>query len=257
MRSSVLQCDGCGRVSESAIGTPSRLGPQAGRGQGARTACSDTVGGRAVLNRQIVHVEDLQAADSDFPEGAEYARQLGQRAQLAVPLLREGVAIGVLQVRRAMPIAYTDAQTALLQTFADQAVIAIENVRLFNETKEALEQQTATGEILGAIASSPTDVEPVFHTIVESAVRLCGASLGAMYHYDGRLVRFGAHHGYTPTALELVHGAFPAPAERTTLVGLTILSRQVVHVPDYDTEGDIPDVRQPPGSPLRGSPVVR
>jgi GAF domain-containing protein len=119
-----------------------------------------TVGGRAVLNRQVVHVQDLQAADSDFPEGAEYARLLGQRAQLAVPLLREGVAIGVLQVRRSTPVAYTDTQTALLQTFADQAVIAIENVRLFTELRqkndaltqahaqvtEALEQQTATAE---------------------------------------------------------------------------------------------------------------
>jgi signal transduction histidine kinase len=108
------------------------------------------------------------------------------------------------------------------------------------ELAAAQEQQKATAGILGVIASSPTDMEPVFHAIVESAVRLCGASLGAMYHYDGRLVRFGAHHGYTPTALELVHGVFPAPADRTTLVGLAILSRQVVHVPDYGTEGDIP-----------------
>jgi signal transduction histidine kinase len=109
---------------------------------------------------------------------------------------------------------------------------------------EALEQQTATSEILSVIASSPTDVEPVFHTIVESAVRLCAAALGAMYHYDGHLIHFGAHHGYTPAALELVHRVFPAPAEQTSLVGRVILNRRVVHVPAYDTEADIPDLHR-------------
>ncbi len=166
----------------------------------------------------------------------------GYRTVLAVPLLKEEAVVGVMTIWKTKVEPFTDKQIELVETFADQAVIAIENVRLFNETKEALERQTATGEILNVIASSPTDVEPVFHTIVESAVRLCGASLGAMYHYDGNLIHFGAHHGYTPAALELVHQTFPAPAEPTTLVGRAILNRQAVHMPDYNTGADIPDL---------------
>ncbi len=104
---------------------------------------------------------------------------------LAVPLLREDSAIGAIAVGRAEPGPFPDNQIALLQTFADQAVIAIENVRLFKELEarnrdltEALEQQTATSEILRVISQSQTDVQPVFETIAAAALRLCGASVG-------------------------------------------------------------------------------
>ncbi len=198
-----------------------------------------TVVGRVVLETAVVYLPDVQ-------RDAEYNQPLAAafrgRSALGVPLLRDGQPIGAIVVGRSEPHPFTQKQITLLQTFANQAVIAIENVRLFNETKEALEQQTATSEILSVIASSPTDVEPVFRTIVEGAVRLCAASLGAMYHYDGHLIRFGAHHGYTPAALELVHRVFPAPVEQTSLVGRAILNRRVVHVPAYDTEADIPDL---------------
>jgi K+-sensing histidine kinase KdpD len=103
--------------------------------------------------------------------------------------MREGVAIGVIQLRRTEVAPFTDKQISLLQTFADQAVLAIENVRLFNETKEALEQQTATSEILRVISQSQTDVQPVFDTIVGSAARLCEAEFSAVARFDddGRL----------------------------------------------------------------------
>src|SRR5260370_10243919 len=139
-----------------------------------------TVGGRTVLERRVIHVADLPAETTEFPEAAPNARRLGFRTILSVPLVREGVAIGVIQLRRPESVPFTDKQVSLLQTFADQAVIAIENVRLFTELEEknhaltaaharvteALEQQTATSEIFGVISSSPTDVQPVFQTIL-------------------------------------------------------------------------------------------
>ena len=106
---------------------------------------------------------------------------LGTRSQVTVPMLRNGEPIGAITVGWAEPAAYGDQQVALLQTFADQAVIAIENVRLFNETKEALERQTATADILKVIAFSPSDVQPVFDAIATSANRLIGGFSTAVY----------------------------------------------------------------------------
>src|SRR6266852_3015917 len=128
--------------------------------------------GRAVLDRRTIHLTDVQAEIDEYPEGSANARRFGHRTVLVVPLLRAGEAIGAIAVRRAEVRPFNDKQIAVLQTFADQAVIAIENARLFNETKEALEQQTATSEILRVISSSPTDAQPVFETIVDSAHRL-------------------------------------------------------------------------------------
>ena len=134
-----------------------------------------TAGGRAVIDRRTFQVADLQTEVEDFSEGSVFARQLGHRTVLSVPLVRGGVAIGVIQIRRAEVRPFADAQVELVKTFADQAVIAIENVRLFNETKEALEQQTATSEILRVIASSPTDLQPVLDAVVrERSPRVWG-----------------------------------------------------------------------------------
>src|SRR5947208_12589939 len=124
-------------------------------------------------NRQI-HIPDLDHLDpaiADWPT-LPHARAAGARAMAGTPLRREGKAIGALIVHRDRPEPFTDQELALLKTFADQAVIAIENARLFNETKEALARQTATAEILRVISQSPTDVRPVFDAIVLTAVRL-------------------------------------------------------------------------------------
>src|SRR5262249_12506930 len=128
--------------------------------------------GRAILERRVVHIPD-SLADPDYT----WARREVQTSVtlLAVPMLRESAVIGVISVHRMVAKPFTDKQIALLKTFADQAVIAIENVRLFNEIKESLEQQTATGEILRVIASSPTDLQPVMEVIAENAARVCGA----------------------------------------------------------------------------------
>src|SRR5207245_6487366 len=154
---------------------------------------------RAILNREVVHVPDVL-------EDPEYARSIAlaiqNRSTLAVPMLRDGEPIGSISVGRLEPKPFTDKQIELIKTFADQAVIAIENVRLFTELQEknealtkahaqvteALEQQTATSEILGVISSSPTDVQPVFQAIGESVVRLMGAAMASVYEFDGTLV---------------------------------------------------------------------
>ena len=118
---------------------------------------------------------------------------------LATPLLREGVAIGTIGIRRTEVQPFTDKQIALLKTFADQAVIAIENVRLFKELKESLEQQTATSQILGVIASSPTDVQPVLDVVAENAARLCDATDAVIHRVEGDKLLSVANYGSLPT----------------------------------------------------------
>ena len=128
---------------------------------------------------------------------SRHARHDGIRTVLATPLLREGVAIGVIHIRRTEVRPFTDKQIKLLETFADQAVIAIENVRLFQELKESLEQQTATSEILGVIASSPTDIQPVLDVVAENAARLCEATDASIFD-SSRATNFGPWRHYGP-----------------------------------------------------------
>src|SRR5205814_1824386 len=130
---------------------------------------------------------------------------LNFRSQLTVPMIQGDIAIGAISVTRDEPGEFTEKQVAVLRIFADQAVIAIENVRLFTELQErnravteALEQKTATSEILGVISSSPTDVQPVFDTIVQSAVRLCKAQVSAVFRTDGRMLYQPANYGASP-----------------------------------------------------------
>src|SRR5262245_19640467 len=157
-----------------------------------------TIPGRAVLERRTLHFEDVTALlDAEFPASKERIVASGSRTVMATPLLREGIPIGVIHIRRTDARPFSDKQIELLRTFADQAVIAIENVRLFNETKERLEQQTATSEILQVISQSPTDVQPVFDAIVRTGTQLCEASLGFALRYDGQLMTLVANHNAT------------------------------------------------------------
>jgi two-component system, NtrC family, sensor kinase len=162
---------------------------------GVRFPCSrGHVAGRIVLERRPVHIIDLQAEAEEFPEGSAFAKRLGHRTILGAPLLREGVAIGTIQLRRAEVKPFTDKQIALLETFADQAVIAIENTRLLNELRqrtdelsqrtddltESLEQQTASADVLRIISSSPGELQPVFEAMLQNAVRICDARFGSL-----------------------------------------------------------------------------
>src|SRR5215472_7274345 len=159
-----------------------------------------TLGGRTIIDRRLFHIKDLPAEVEEFPQGSALARERGHRTTLSVPLIRENVAIGNIQARRSEVRPFSENQTKLLETFADQAVIAIENVRLFNELKESLEQQTAASEILGVIASSPTDVQPVLNVVAENAARLCGAADALIYRIDDNRYRLIASHGSIPVA---------------------------------------------------------
>src|SRR6185369_2673811 len=133
---------------------------------------------------------------------------------VSVPMMREGEAIGVISVNRTVPGKFSDHHTNLLKAFADQAVIAIENVRLFNETKEALERQTATAEILKVIASSPSNLQPVFDTIAANTLKLCEASFSHVTTYDGTQIRLEATNNLEPKVAEALSRAFPQPATR-------------------------------------------
>jgi signal transduction histidine kinase/putative methionine-R-sulfoxide reductase with GAF domain len=198
---------------------------------------------QVIREQRVVHILDSQEDPAVSALGRERARLAGYHTWLGVPMLGPSGGIGVIAVARREKVAFTDKQIALLQTFADQAVIAIENVRLFKELEArnkdltvALEQQTATSEILRVISSSQTDVQPVFDTIVRSAVRLCDGLYSALHPFDGELIHLVAQHNFTPEALEAAHRIFPTRPTRALLPGRAILERAVVHIPDVEID---------------------
>ena len=174
--------------------------------------------GRAAGTGVVSHIPDvLQDPDYRLTEGQRLG---GYRANLAVPLLREQKLIGVFVLARPTPGPFTPRQIALVHTFADQAVIAIENARLFEaeqqrtrELSESLEQQTATSEVLQVISSSPGDLQPVFATMLENAVRICDAKLGALYRREADRVRLVALHGVEPALKEKLQGRFTSGSQ--------------------------------------------
>jgi GAF domain-containing protein/anti-sigma regulatory factor (Ser/Thr protein kinase) len=199
-----------------------------------RAIARGTVTGRAVLDRRIIHIQDMTTErDEDYPEARRIDEQMGIRTSLAVPLLREGVAVGAILIRRTQVRPFNEKQIALLKTFADQAVIAIENARLFQELQErnrdlteALEQQTATSEILRVIANSPTDIQPVLDTVAENAARLCSATDAVIRLVESEGLRLAAHFG------PVKQGPDMRPITRGSVLGRAIMDRRVIHLED-------------------------
>jgi two-component system, NtrC family, sensor kinase len=206
------------------------------------------VTGRAAVDRRPIHVHDLLSSEGDeFPDGRELARRDGARTMLAVPLLREGECVGVIVLRRMEVRPFSEKQIELLQTFADQAVIAIENTRLFNETREALERQTATADILKVIASSPSDAQPVFEAIANSANRLLGGFSSTVFLFIDGMAHLGAFTPTTAEADEVLRSTFPRPVAEFAPIKMT-QAGEVTQVPDTeDLTDDIKNIARARG----------
>jgi GAF domain-containing protein len=235
------------RVDSDMLHRAAAYGPMPGT-EGRRPISRGSVPGRAVLDRRTIHVRDMSEAEAEneFPDTKKSQQVTGTRTILATPLLREGVSIGTITVRRQEVRSFTDKQIKLLETFADQAVIAIENVRLFNELEvrnrdltEALEQQTATSEILRVIASSPTDIQPVLDVVAQNAARLCDATDAVIHRIDGDKLLSVANYGSLPTRRG--EGVL-LPMDRDSIPGRTVMDRRTLHIHDIaaEPEDDLP-----------------
>ena len=195
-----------------------------------------SVTSRALLERTTVQIVD---AETDPEYKLSKAQKLGSyRSMIATPLLREGTPIGVLSVARCSVRPFTDKQMALLTTFADQAVIAIENARLFDEVRartdelsELLRQQSATADVLQVISRSAFDLQPVFNTVAESSVKLCEANQAMILRFDGELLRMVADFNSPPEYKEWI-AQHPIPLGRHSAAARAALERQTVHIPD-------------------------
>jgi GAF domain-containing protein/CheY-like chemotaxis protein len=195
-----------------------------------------TLTGRVALESRVVHIPDV-LADPEYTYGAQPLG--GYRAMLGVPLLREGSCIGVMTITRTKPQPFTTKQIELVTTFADQAVIAIENVRLFDEVQartreltEALEQQTASAEVLRVISSSPGELEPVFQAMLENATRICEAKFGTLYLREGDAFRLGAMHNAPPAFAENRRREAVFRPHQDSVLGQVALTKQVAHIAD-------------------------
>ena len=195
----------------------------------------ESTSGRALLERKTIHVADMLASAAEYPLSAEIARRSGHRTILVMPLLREGQSFGTILLRRHEVRPFSDQEITLLRTFGDQAAIALENVRLFNETKEALDQQRASGEVLAAISNSIADTKPVFETILASCERLFAGKMAVidLVGEDG-LVHLGAYHGPN---LDEVRRVYPHTVDTTSATGTAIATSSVVHFASLD---DVP-----------------
>ena len=203
--------------------------------QGAFAPQPGQLFGRLCQSKTVIHVVD-RAAEPNLSPSVRYG---GVRSTIAVPMLKANELVGAFFIYRTEVRPFTDKQIELIKNFAAQAVIAIENTRLLNELRqrtddlsESLEQQTATSEVLSVISNSPTDVQPVFETIANNAVKLCGAQYCIVYSFDGEIVDVVAHHNLDRAAVGTLRQIWPMAPDTRTLIGRVILERDVLHVAD-------------------------
>ena len=194
------------------------------------------VTGRSVIEGRQIHIHDYQKEDAQYPEGSAIAREFGFHTMLVTPLMRAGNAIGTIFIRRREVKPFSEKQMALVKTFADQAVIAIENVRLFNETREALERQTATAEILKVIAASPSDVQPVFDAIIKHAARLAAGCSVNVSRLVGDQLHLAAYTPVSPTADEVLRNAYPVHVGEARPLAEAVHRKEAFFVSDFETD---------------------
>ncbi len=204
-----------------------------------------SVTGRAALEARVVQVPDV-LADPDYTwSGAQEIG--GYRSALGAPLLHKGDVVGVIFVAKKVPQPFTAKQIELVTTFADQALIAIENTRLLNELRESLAQQTATAEVLNVISRSAFDAQPVFETIIKNAAQLCQSVLSAVYRSDGELVHLVAHDQFSPDSVAAVRAAYPVPITSSNLIAVAVRERRVVHIADVLVSGGYTELQRTSG----------
>src|SRR5262249_765982 len=218
---------------------------------------------RLIDGESFVQIADLRE-DEGTPRGLSPVHQAlveaaGGRSFLTVPLRREGVLVGVIVIYRREVRPFSDKQITLLQNFAAQAVIAMENTGLLTGRGWALEQQTATAEILRVISGSPTDLQPTFDAIAANATILSGSEAGGVFRFDGSLIHFVAHYGWSPDVLEAVQHDFPIPPGRHSTTARAILTREVAHIPDAaaDPEYALPAILQTGVHTMLSVPILR
>jgi two-component system, NtrC family, sensor kinase len=207
---------------------------------------------RAALERRTIHIPDPKA-DPEYTYGSLQADpRLG--TLLGVPILKGDNLLGVMLIYRLEIKPFTDKQIALVETFADQAAIAIENVRLFDEVQartrdlgESLQQQTATADVLTVISRSRFDVQPVFEAIIKRAAQLCQSVLSAVYRSDGKLVHLVAHDQFSPESAAAVQAAYPVPVTSSNIIAVAVRERRVVHHPDVLVSGGYTELQRASG----------
>ncbi len=191
---------------------------------------------RAVLDARLIHVPDLQGAtDREWAEARQIGIEYGIRTVVSVPMLRGGRAVGSITLRRKELRPFSDAEIGLLRAFADQAAIAIENVRLFDETKAALERQTAVADVLKTISRTTFDLQAVFDVVVENATKLCRADFGFLYRREPDGFRAVSHFNGPAGYMEFER-EHPTPVTDTSLMGRVGLTRALVHIPDIESD---------------------